>query len=411
MPPILDVVVFGATGFTGRLVAEHLFKSYGQGNNVRWAMAGRSIDKLESLRTELASKYSADASSVDILVADAYDRPSLDAIASSTKVLISTAGPFAISGAPVVDACVSNGCDYVDITGEVPFIAAMAAKHHDACKDKGVKVIHCCGYDSVPSDIGTLAIVRRAKELGKSLSHVTTIVGDSKGGVSGGTIASGMNLMADPELRKADMSMYAYIPAGETKGHARDLWSPQYCNPAQRWLAPFVMAAVNTRVVQRSNYLLNYGKENFTYAEHLGTTSWWMAATVSAATALIGLVIRQPWLHPIVKRMVPKQGEGPSRETMMNGYYNHQLVGVCDDGDIIMGTFSDRRDPGYWGTSRLLLEAALCLALDRKALDACPEVLKGGVLTPAAGLGVVYMQRLAKAGVVCLSESGTKSSK
>ena len=301
-----------------------------------------------------------------------------------------------------MDACVSNGCDYVDITGEVPFISAMARKYHETCEKKGIKVIHCCGYDSVPSDIGTLAIVRRAREMGKTIRKVTTIVGDSRGGVSGGTIASGMNLMADPALRASDMSMYAYIPQGETKGSDKDVWSPQYSKATQGWLAPFVMAAVNTRVVQRSNYLLNYGKEHFSYAEHLGAKSWWQAWTVAIITGVIGLAIGQTWMHPLVKKIVPKQGEGPSTETMMTGYYTHQLVGECTDGELIMGTFTDKhRDPGYWGTSRLLLEAALCLAMDKKALDNCPDVLKGGVLTPASGLGTVYQHRLADAGIEC----------
>lgn len=397
----LDVVVYGATGFTGRLVCEHLVKSYGAGS-VRWAMAGRNRDKLESLRSELCQQYSADASSIDILVGDAFDKPSLDAIASKTKVLLSTAGPFAISGAPVVDACVANHTHYVDITGEVPFIAAMAKKHHDTCKKHNTRVIHCCGYDSVPSDLGAMAVVRKAREMGKTICKVTTIVGDSRGGVSGGTIASGMNLAADRDLAKSDMGMYSFIPPNETKGTDADIWSPRYCEATQGWLAPFVMAVVNTRVVQRSNYLLDWGKEKFSYAEHMGVGSRFKAWTVSAATAMIGFIISQPWMHPLVKKMVPKQGEGPSRDTMMNGYYNHMVIGECTDGTVIRGRFSDKtRDPGYWGTSRLLLEAALCLALDMDALNACDEVLKGGVLTPASGLGVVYAERLHKAGIEC----------
>jgi len=355
----------------------------------------------ETLRSELAS-IDADASSIDILVGDAFDKPSIDAIASSTKVLLSTAGPFAISGAPVVDACVANSTHYVDITGEVPFITASAHKHHKQAAANNIRVIHCCGYDSVPSDLGAMAVVKKARALGKTIAKVTTIVGDSRGGVSGGTIASGLNLTADKEISKSDMGMYSYIPEGQKKGTATDVWSPVFCQATQGWLAPFVMALVNTRVVQRSNYLLDWGKDKFTYAEHMGAKTRMKAWMVSAATAMIGLVFSQPWLHPLAKKMLPKQGEGPSRDTMMHGYYNHTIVGECTDGEIIMGTFSDKkRDPGYWGTSRLLLEAALCLAIDIKALDDSDEVLKGGVLTPASGLGSVYVERLRKAGIEC----------
>ena len=281
----------------------------------------------ETLRSELAS-IDADASSIDILVGDAFDKPSLDAIASSTKVLLSTAGPFAISGAPVVDACVANSTHYVDITGEVPFITASAHKHHKQAAANNVRVIHCCGYDSVPSDLGAMAVVKKARALGKTIAKVTTIVGDSRGGVSGGTIASGLNLTADKEISKSDMGMYSYIPEGQKKGTATDVWSPVFCKATQSWLAPFVMAVVNTRVVQRSNYLLDWGKDKFTYAEHMDAKTRMKAWMVSAATAMIGLVFSQPWLHPLAKKMLPKQGEGPSRDTMMNGYYNHTVVGA-----------------------------------------------------------------------------------
>ena len=267
-----------------------------------------------------------------------------------------------------------------------------------------VRVIHCCGYDSIPSDLGAMVVVNKAKEMGKKIQKVTTIVGDSRGGVSGGTIASGMNISADPELRKKDKSMYSYIPdkATNVPGTDADAWTPRFCKATQQWLAPFVMQAVNTRVVQRSNYLLNWGKEKFSYAEHMGVKSRFQAWAVSAATGMIGIALSQPWLHPLVSKMVPAPGQGPSREKMMTGYYNHTIVGETTDGGVIMGTFSDKhRDPGYWGTSRLLLEAALCLALQKKALDACPDVLKGGVLTPASGLGPVLRERLEKAGIEC----------
>ena len=378
-----------------------MMKSYGH-ENISWAMAGRSREKLESIRDSLAKQYKV-SKLPDILVGDITNPASLDTIASSTDVIVSTAGPFALYGTPLVDAAVQNSTDYLDITGETPWICSMAHKYHAIAKEKGVRIIHCCGYDSVPSDMGAWVVMQKAKELGKRIKSIQSVNVDGKGGVSGGTIASGMNMAADPELRKADISMYSYIPdPTEARGNDTDVWTPQWCQPLNRWLAPFIMQAVNTRVVQRSNYLLDWGKDKFSYSEMIGVKNRLQAWLVSLFTGLGVLVFSQPWLHGLLKKIVPAPGQGPSREQMMSGYYKHIVIGEADDGTVIYGTFADpSRDPGYWGTSRLLLESALCLALEKDALNASSDVLHGGVLTPASALGPVLQKRLEQAGIMC----------
>ena len=399
-----SLVLWGSSGFTGKLVAEHLMQSYAN-QGIRWAMAGRNKEKLERVRNSLAKKYGIDEDSIPILVGDINNPLSLDSIASNTDVIVSTAGPFAKYGTPLLESVVKNKCDYVDITGETPWICDMAQKYHQQAAADGIRIIHCCGYDSIPSDMGAWTVVQKAKELGKTLKSVTSVNVKSKGGVSGGTIASGMNIAADPSNKGKDISSYAYIPDknNQPRGSDTDVWTPVYCkHGGGMWLAPFIMQAINSRVVQRSNYLLNWGKDGFSYSEHIRVASRFQAWLASVATMAGILIFSQPWLHFLLRKIVPAPGQGPSRELMMSGYYEHMVFGETTDGDIITGTFADKhRDPGYWGTSRLLLEAALCLALDKKDLDACPDVLKGGVLTPASALGPILQKRLENADIAC----------
>lgn len=385
-------------------MAEHLMKSYGQ-ENIKWAMAGRNREKLEHVRNDLASKYEIEPDSIPILVGDIDNPSSLDSIASNAQVIVSTAGPFAKYGTPLLDAVVKNKCDYVDITGETPWMCDMAQKYHEHAKQEGIRIIHCCGYDSIPSDMGTWVVVEKAKKLGKTLKSVTSVNVKSKGGVSGGTIASGMNIAADPSNKGKDISRYSYIPDknNQKKGYDKDIWTPVYYkHGGGMWLAPFIMQAVNSRVVQRSNYLLDWGKEKFSYSEHIRVSSRFQAWMATVATGVGIILLSQPWLHFLLRKIVPAPGEGPSRDLMMSGYYEHIVFGETIDGEIVTGTFADmHRDPGYWGTSRLLLEAALCLALEKQELDACPDVLKGGVLTPASALGPILQNRLENAGIQC----------
>lgn len=396
------IVVWGATGFTGRLVCEHIAANYN--SSIRWAMAGRSRQKLEEVRDLIAERCQVDLSDIPLVVADLSDRASLDEMASGTEVIISTAGPFTRLGTPIVDAAVRNECHYVDITGEAPWVKKMIQKYDSEAESKGLRIIPCCGYDSIPSDLGAMMVVNELKSRGKKVKSVLSIVGDSKGGVSGGTLASAMEISADSSLRADIQSPYALIPEGQTPGSDKDIWGPRYNKAFKTWLAPFVMQVVNSRVVQRSNYILDWGKQTFSYSEMFAAPGRVSAMIIAIFTAAFGLAVSQVWLHGILKRVLPSPGEGPSRDTMLNGLYKHKIIGESIDGDRVVAIFEDlHRDPGYWGTSRLLLEAGLCLALQKDELEKldCP-VKKGGVLTPASALGPVLLERLrSNAGIDC----------
>lgn len=396
------IVVWGATGFTGRLVCEHIASNYN--SSIKWAMAGRSREKLQQVRDLIAERCQVDLLDVPLVVADLSDTASLDEMASDTEVIISTAGPFTRLGTPIVDAAVRNECHYVDITGEAPWVKKMIKEYDSEAESKGIRIIPCCGYDSIPSDLGAMMVVNELKSRGKKVKSVLSIVGDSKGGVSGGTLASAMEIAADSSLEAKSLSPYALIPEGQTPGSDKDIWGPRYNEPLKKWLAPFVMQVVNSRVVQRSNYLLDWGRQEFSYSEMIAAPGRISAIIIATLTAAFGLAVSQVWLHGILKRVLPSPGEGPSRETMLSGYYKHKIIGESTDGDRVVAIFEDSsRDPGYWGTSRLLLEAGLCLALQQDELEKldCP-VKKGGVLTPASALGPVLLERLrSNAGIDC----------
>jgi short subunit dehydrogenase-like uncharacterized protein len=396
-----QVVVWGASGFTGRLVCEHISKDYkGQ---INWAMAGRSQEKLESIRADLAEKYGAEISEVPILLGTLEDQSSLENIASQTDVIISTAGPFAKYGTPIVDAAVSESSHYCDITGEVPWVKSLIDKHHEEATRKNVRIVNCCGYDSIPSDLGALFVVEHFKKtFGALPSRVVTAVAEGKGGVSGGTIATGMYQLTqssgskgkDKGKEEDSSSTYALIPKDAQRGTDKDEWWTEFCAPLNKYLAPFIMQVCNTRIVQRSNYLLNWGGEKFSYREGVVASGSTSAKGVAIGTIAIGAIFSRPWLHPLLRKFVPAPGQGPSREAMMTGFYKHRVLAEGKDSVVIAEVGDKNRDPGYWGTSRMVLEAALCLALQQKELDADPELVHGGVITPAAAMGNKLIDRL-----------------
>jgi short subunit dehydrogenase-like uncharacterized protein len=430
-----NVVVWGSSGFTGRLVCEHLAKDYKNGA-VSWAMAGRNKQKLEEIRDALAQTYGAEIKDTPILIGDLADPASLDAIAAQTSVLISTAGPFISHGTPIVEAALRQSCDgYVDITGEarqqlhparlsghtthhppltrvlprprsqVPWVKQLLSAHHEEAAAKGVRIIPCCGYDSIPSDMGAYAVVTAMQErFGASPTQVVTGLLSGAGGVSGGTIATGMLLLtehAGPGANGEDASStYALIPAGAERGTSQDMWTPRRSALLDSWLAPFIMQACNTRIVQRSNYLLGWGGAAFDYTEAIMTPGRLGAAAVAAGTAAAVLAFSRKWMHPLLRRFVPAPGQGPTREAMLGGHWRHRVVGEAPSGARVTVEIGDpHRDAGYWGTSRMVLEAALCIALQKADLQADAKLLGGGVLTPASALGGVLVSRLRAAGL------------
>ncbi len=285
-----DVVVWGATGFTGRLVAEHLARA---GGGVRWAMAGRNHEKLAATRDDIAARVPS-AASAPLLVGDAGDPASLDAIASQARVVCATVGPFAKHGEPIVAACVKNGADYCDITGEPHFIRRIIDTYDQAARAAGVRVVPTCGFDSIPSDLGVLVLAEHAREeLGRALAEVRAYVTAAKGGMSGGTAASMLLLLeaaaSDRALRRLLADPYGLSPdrANDLSTDGRDPLAPRWDGEAGGWAAPWMMAAINTRVVRRSNALLGhrYGK-GFRYQESMLMKGRLAGGAMAAGTAV-----------------------------------------------------------------------------------------------------------------------------
>lgn len=403
-----DIVLWGATGFTGSLVAEYLVKKTAA-ENVRLALGGRSRAKLEALRQRLAG-IDAAAAQLPLLVADSHDRASLDAMVRDTAVVCSTVGPYAIYGRELVAACVEAGTDYCDLTGEVQFIRAMLDEHHAAAERSGARIVHCCGFDSIPSDLGTWMLQQAAiQRHGAPLDRVTFVLGASSGGFSGGTVASLVNVVleagANPEIRRILTDPYALNPEGERHGPDRpDLAGARFDRDLGRWTGPFVMASINTRIVRRSNAVLGwpYGRD-FRYAEVTGFgpgLKGRLAAT-SIAAGLGAFVAGLSWspTRSLLQRLaLPDPGEGPDRAAREAGFFQIRLHGrgASSDGQPVemVANVAGNNDPGYGETAKMLGESALCLAFDADLPSPA-----GGILTPASSMGARLIDRLRSAGM------------
>ena len=398
-----DLLVWGATGYTGRLVAQYLATAPSAAG-VRWAIGGRDRAKLEQVRAELAAEVEGLAD-LPLVVGDANDDESLDDVASRTRVVCTTVGPYARYGSGLVAACVRNRTHYCDLTGEVPWIRQMIDWHHETARADGTRIVHCCGFDSIPSDLGVLMMHDAMQARGRTLGRVDAYFGESKGGASGGTVASMLDIAdavrRDPATRRLLADPYALDPVPGTGGpDARDRMGVHYEPRLGRWTAPFVMAAINTRVVRRSNAVAGhpYGR-NFRYTERLSLPSGIKGlAAAAAVTGGIGgfmAATQVPPLRRLIERRLPKPGEGPTPELRAAGYFVLRLL--ADSGDEgppvrLLGRVEDRRDPGYGSTAVMLSESALCLAKD----DLHSE---GGVLTPASAMGLPLLDRLREAGM------------
>lgn len=390
-----DVVVWGATGFTGRLVASHLLATYGAAGNLRWAMGGRSERKLDEVRRDLGDG----GGDIPVLLADADDQASLDTLASRTRVVCSTVGPYAVHGSKLVAACVHQGTHYCDLTGELQWMRRMIDTHHRRAADTGARIVHTCGFDSIPSDLGTLYLQRELQQRhGVSAADVRLRVREARGGFSGGTVASMLNMLdeaeRDPEVRTLLRDPYALNPADQRDGlDGPDSLAPEYDEDCGGWVGPFVMGALNARVVRRSNALAGYpyGRD-FRYREGIlmpyGMLGFPLAAGLGAGSAAAGAAIGWRAVRSALTPMLPSPGEGPSRRARERGYFVIDLVGKpAADQPALTVRIRGEGDPGYASTSRMLGEAAVCLAQDD--LDS-----PGGVLTPATAMGDALLERL-----------------
>jgi short subunit dehydrogenase-like uncharacterized protein len=394
----LDVVVFGATGFVGQLVCQALLQQ-SQYEEVQWAIAGRSANKLQALAASLTNGQTEIAQ----IVADVDDEVSLRAMCLKTRVVLSTVGPYALYGDHLVKVCAETGTHYCDLTGESQWIRRMLDQHHAQAAQSGAYIVPCCGFDSIPSDMGVYHLQRQARERWQQPCEAVNMrVIAAQGGISGGTLASGLNLVkevaGDAVLRNALQNPYFLCPDSESVSTQRQpLISVQYDHDWQAWVTPFVMADVNTRVVLRSNYLQKYAYgTNFRYEEGLltreGPIGWLAAQGLKIGLDGLVLAILVPPLRQLLETTVlPKPGEGPGTETQKQGFYDLRFVGKTAAGQVLKTQVEGDRDPGYGSTAKLIAQASLCLAKDLKNSSQ-----PGGFWTPASLMGPYLLERLPK---------------
>lgn len=373
----LGIVVYGATGYTGKLVAEYLNKQYGVGGEVSWAIAGRSLEKLEAVREELGL-----AAELPLVVADANDPATIKAMAERAQVVLTTVGPYQLYGSDLVAACAAAGTDYVDLCGEPTWMQQMIAAHSEQAQASGARIVFSCGFDSIPFDLGVYFLQEAAvKASGQPLSRVRGRVRDMKGTWSGGTLASFKATMAaaakEPELFATLINPFALTP-GFTGPEQPDGMHPVYDEVINSWVAPFVMATINTKNIHRSNLLLQhrYG-EDFAYDEMFVTGPGEQGETIAKAIAED---------KSMATDSTPP-GEGPTREQRENGLYDLLFLGQSADGKTLSAGVKGDRDPGYGSTSKMIVESAVCLLKH-------PEAASGGIWTPAAALGSLLIERL-----------------
>jgi len=398
-----DVVAFGATSFVGQILCRYLLEEFGTGGELKWAAAGRSQAKLEALRDSLGPK----ATKLPLVVADAADDAALRRLCESTRVVVSTVGPYALHGEPLVRACVGTGTDYCDLTGEVQWVRRMIERHEAAARASGARIVHCCGFDSIPSDLGVHFVQGEARRrFGAPCTRIKMRVKAMRGAASGGTVASLMNVVkeaaADPALRKELADPYSLCPtSGKPKVRQPEVRTPEYDADFAAWLAPFVMALVNTRVVHRSNALSGhaYGAD-FLYDEAMITGSGPLGGLAAAAlTAGVGGFVAASAIAPLragLERFVlSKPGQGPSPEAQRTGFFDLRFLGTTAGGRKIRAKVTGDRDPGYGSTGKMLGQAAACLALDVGKAEKA-----GGFWTPATIFGDRLVERLtARAGL------------
>lgn len=395
-----EIVVWGATGFTGRLTAEYLLERYGAGSDLRWALGGRDASKLEAVRDEIARNTGVDASGLPILVGDAQDEAFLTDLTRRTRVVCTTVGPYARYGSRLVAACAANGAHYCDLTGEVDWIRRMIEAHQDRAAESGARIVFSCGFDCIPSDLGAFFIQRemRARH-GVASPHIQYRVRGFSGAASGGTVASMLEMMEeserDPAIARTMKEPYALNPKGQESGpDAAEGVKPSWDEDFGEWTAPFVMAGLNTKVVRRTNALLEYawGKD-FRYDEAFlmgaGPLGLAKATGVAAGSAAMMGGMAIGWIRRAVSGRLPQPGDGPSKAQREAGYFNILLRAEhpTDTDKTLRGRIIGDRDPGYGSTSKMLAESAICLARDELTVG-------GGFWTSASAMGEPLLARL-----------------
>lgn len=405
------VVLYGATSFVGQITAHYLAQFLSNKKSaddseksaVTWAIAGRDKEKLEKLQLELSKTQNNEETDkkVDIIIANSDDDTSLDEMTKQTQVIISTVGPYLKYGEPLIKSCVNNGTDYVDLTGEAIFIKDMMDKYQAKAQQTGARIVNSCGFDSIPSDLGVYFTQQQAEaKFNQQCDVIHMRVKAAKGGLSGGTIASMATIFEEVGKDKARRKQVAnpYLLNDDTDApnvRQDNVSKPEYDSEHQRWLAPFVMASINTRIVHRSNQLLGYeyGRE-FKYDEAM-----WMKdgvkgqlSSYAMSAGLLGFataMMIKPSRELLSKHVLPKSGSGPSKSEQENGYFDIRFFGETSEKDSISTKVTGDKDPGYGSTSRMLAQSALCLAQDVTKAE-----VAGGFWTPASAMGNKLLTRL-----------------
>lgn len=389
--PEFDVVIYGATGYTGRLVAEYMVQQYsGSDDAPKWAMAGRSLEKLEEVRDLIGAPKD-----TPLVVADSDDPASIDMMASRTKVVLTTVGPYQLYGAEVVAACVRHGTHYADLCGEPGWMREMIDEHQKAAEESGAQICFSCGFDSIPFDLGVLMLQQEMqKRFGKPATRIKGRVRAMEGTFSGGTAASLKETMKavakNPGLVKILTSSFGLTP-GFKGADQPNMLIPKYDKTIDSWVAPFIMAPINTKNVHRTNFLLDfpYG-DNFRYDEMVVTSPGDLGKQAAEMVAKA---------NPFAGDDTPKPGEGPTKEQRENGHYDLVFIGETAEGETASLCVKGDKDPGYGSTSKMIAESALCLAEDKLNKG-------GGIWTAGALMGKKLVKRLEeKAGLSFVVES------
>ena len=390
-----DIIIWGATGFTGRLVAEYIFKNYSS-EKLNWAIAGRDKKKLINVRDEIADK------NIPIIIADSFDEMSLTKMTQKTKVICSTVGPYSKYGSLLVKSCIKTNTHYCDLAGEAQWIRKIVDTYHQEAKNKKIRIVNSCGFDSIPSDMGVYFIHKNLPDVNIKLDNISMRLSGFKGSLSGGTYASMNNIITeaskDSLIRKILTNPYGLNPEGQRSGpDKRDLNKVKYDEDSKSWIAPFMMAGINTKIVRRSNALSNYSYgKNFTYDESVMTGDGFKGR-IKAIISVLPLIFLSAKPGSLLKRIfnyfTPKPGQGPNENERENGYYSMRFYIRYNDKSRALVRVTGDRDPGYGSTSKMLAESAICLSKDS---------LKDtyGIITPSIAMGDQILDRLqAKAGL------------
>ena len=391
-----DLVIYGATSFVGQILTRYLLEHIHVGSEVSWAIAGRSERKLNELRNSLGS----DAKNLPVIVAHADDEVALSGMVKSARVIATTVGPYALYGEMLVKSCALNGTDYCDLCGEAYWIKKMIVKYGNTAKESGARLVSCCGFDSIPSDLGVHFLQEHSKkQFNAYCTEIKLGVNAMKGGASGGTLASMIEAVKaaknDVRLRKEMGNPYILCPEKKDLSHRQvSIRRPVFDQDFQSWSGPFIMEAINARVVLRSHMLsgMPYGN-NFLYREQMitgkGFSGRLSAFTQSIVLGLFAVSVFMTPTRKLLQRFLPKPGEGPSPEAQAAGYFDISLLGKTGSGKRLEVQVTGDRDPGYGCTAKMLAQSGLSLAFDFDEVDR-----EGGFWTPATLMGDKLITRL-----------------